>query len=87
MAIRVPVRTTGFVKEERLRRREGYLLVDHPHTDMRQSFMIELPGEEGLLQCGFWEFVPLDGRHDDSEHDNADGPPDYRDEPPANWEP
>lgn len=88
--IRIPVRTTVFVKEEHLRHRKGHLLVDHPHTDMTHSFIIELEGEEQLLQCGPWEFTPLDQKIESEPHyaEQPDGPPDTDHlEPPPNWEP
>lgn len=56
---RIPVRTTDAVKEPHLRNRDGHLLLDHPNTDMTHSFIIELPGEEHLLQCGSWEFETI----------------------------
>lgn len=58
--MRIPVRTTEAVKEPRLRNRVGYLLMDHEYTNMATSFIIELPDEEQLLQCGSWEFEALD---------------------------
>lgn len=85
--IRVPVRTTAAVKEPHLRHRNGFLLVDHPNTDMTHSFIIELPDEEHYLQCGLWEFERLeDDRPPYAEE--PDGPPDTDHlEPPPNWEP
>ncbi len=64
--IRVPVRTTSAIKEPLLRNRVGHLLIDHEYTDMRQSFIIELPEEDDLLQLGLWEFEVL--RKDDPDY-------------------
>lgn len=64
--MRIPVRTNDEVKEPHLRNRVGWLLMDHEFTDMRFSFIIQLPDCEELLQCGYWEFKALDPNDPDA---------------------
>ena len=63
--MRVPVRLTDSVKEPHLRGRIGYLLADHPATDMTRSFIVDI-GEGNHCQCAVYEIDVL--KKDDPDY-------------------